>query len=283
MFKIGLSTCGKVIDEALFRAYKDAGIAAMEVSPERDEFESIDYKGIKMLSEKYNIDLWSFHLPFLPFKEIDASRRELQAHTVEYLGELIKKASDIGIERYVLHASGEPSEEEDRRELIDTAKETVYSLSQIAKACGGCVAVESLPRTCIGRTSAELLELLSADDSVGVCFDTNHLLIESHKDFIKAVGNRIVTTHISDYDFINERHWLPGEGKTDWQSLIKDLNDSGYNGVWMYEIGFKCPANIIRNRDLTCEDFANNARELFEGKKPTIFSEPKPGLGFSNK
>ena len=30
--QIGLSTCGKVLDDALFRAYRDAGISMMEIS-----------------------------------------------------------------------------------------------------------------------------------------------------------------------------------------------------------------------------------------------------------
>ena len=53
---------------------------------------------------------------------------------------------------------------------------------------------------------------------------------------MKKLGKDIITLHISDYDFVDERHWLPKEGKTDWDSLIKALVECGYDGVWMYEV-----------------------------------------------
>ena len=80
------------------------------------------------------------------------------------------------------------------------------------------------------------------------------------------MGDKIITTHISDYDFVDEKHWLPGEGKINWQELYKALLDIGYKGPWLYELGFKAPNTISRERDLTCEDFANNAKEIFDGK-----------------
>lgn len=44
--------------------------------------------------------------------------------------------------------------------------------------------------------------------------------------------------------------------------------------MWLYEIGLTCPKSIIRDRDLTPDDFVRNAKELFAGKKPTVFSRP---------
>ncbi len=123
---------------------------------------------------------------------------------------------------------------------------------------------EDLPRTCLGRDSDEISELLSVSDDLAVCLDTNHLLTESLPDFIHKVGGRIVTTHISDYDFKDEKHWLPGEGKIDWNGVVSALEDVGYNGVWLYEVGYKAPASMPRSRDLTALDFAENAAKIFQ-------------------
>ena len=46
-----------------------------------------------------------------------------------------------------------------------------------------------------------------------------------------------MTTHISDHDYENERHWLPGEGKINWNALIGALEKIGYRGVFNYEVG----------------------------------------------
>ena len=136
--------------------------------------------------------------------------------------------------------------------------------------------MENLPRTCLGKNSEEMLELLSADPTLRICFDTNHLLGQDPVEFVEAVGEKIVTTHVSDYDFIDERHWLAGEGDMDWHRLYDALCRVGYEGAWLYELGFGNTKRIVRQRPLTCEDFARNAKEIFEGKPITVVPHEKP-------
>lgn len=273
MLNVGLSTCGKVVDEKLFADYKKAGITHMEVSM-GDKNQSFDYKFIKECAKKYDINLWSFHLPFCPFEELDLSKKELAKQSLCCYEELIKKGTDIGIDKFVIHPSGEPITDAERPERMKCAKESLATLSQIAKKYGGGIAVEDLPRTCLGRNSAEIKELISLDNDLMVCFDTNHLLSEPITDFIRNIGDKIITTHVSDYDFVDEKHWLPGEGQINWQELYKALLEVGYNGPWLYEISFKTPKHMLRERDLTCEDFYNNAKEIFENKGITVFGKP---------
>ena len=282
MMKLGLSTPVEEIDEALFKAYQKAGIEAMEISVPYDKYKDLNYADILKFSKKYGIDLWSFHLPFGPFDENDISNPEVSKQSILYLEELIKKASEIGIDKFIVHPSGEPIEQEDRASRMECSKESLFKLAEIAKKCGGYMAVEDLPRTCLGRDSSEINELISVHSDLRVCFDTNHLLGERIEDFINNVGDKIITTHVSDYDFVNERHWLPGEGKVNWQSLIEALNRINYKGTWLYEVSFVCPKTIIRDRLLTCEDFLRNYNELFKGEDLTVISRPVDNLGFSN-
>ena len=273
MFRLGLSSCGKPLCEELFIKYKEAGIDAIEISLGIEEYEALDFYGLKCLSKKHGVELWSLHLPFSPFSQIDISNPALSAATVEYYSELIKKGADIGIDKFIVHPSGEPIAPEDRAIRMGTAKNSLYSLAEIAKAHGATIAVEDLPRTCLGNTAAEIAELISVHPDLRVCFDTNHLLTENCADFIRTIGDKIITTHVSDYDFINERHWLPGEGKLDWQSILQALKDINYGGPWLYELGFTCPKTLVRDRDLTCEDFARNAKEIFENKPISVLSK----------
>lgn len=282
MYTIGLSTCSKTINEELFKLYANAGIKAMEISADYEVLDSLDANYVKKLANEYGVNLWSYHLPFWTFDlfDITATDCEQRKQNVKRYEKYINEAAQMGITKFVLHPSGEPIEDNERKERLEYSKESIFTLSQIAKQNGGVLAVEDLPRSCLGNKSSEILELIAVDSSISVCFDTNHLLNEDIVQFIKNVGSRIITTHVSDYDFINERHWLPGEGKIDWQSVLKALKDVGYNGPWLYEIGFKSPKTIIRERDLTCADFVKNANELFEGKNPTVFGKPKENLGF---
>lgn len=265
MYKIGLSTCSKIINEELFASYKEAGITEMEISlPRLGEYD-FDYDAAKNFAEKYGINLWSYHLPFKPFKYVDISNPLLCNSTVEFFKVLIKKGVDIGIKNFIIHPSAEPVADEERKIRLETAKESLIRLAQFAKGEGATICVEDLPRTCIGRNSDEIAELISVDSSLMVCFDTNHLLSEDISHFIEKIGDRIVTTHISDYDFIDEKHWLPGEGQIDWQALIKALEKVNYKGVWLYEVGFES-AKMPRSRLLNCKDFVNNANAIFDNR-----------------
>lgn len=278
MFEIGLSTCSKIIDENLFRQYREAGIGAMEIAQPYDRYCKINYAEVYKFSKEYGIRLNSFHLPFSPFDEVDISNPVLQKGTIEYHSELIKKAADIGIEKFIIHPGTEPIKADERRDRMECAKESLVRLAEIADREGAVMCVEDLPRTCLGRNSDEIAELASADDRLRLCLDTNHLFTEALPDYIRKFGKRIVTIHVSDYDFLNERHWLPGEGDIDWQSVLAALREVGYSGPWLYEVAFERPASIIGGRDLTCEDIARNAKELFAGEKPTVFARRKPGL-----
>lgn len=276
--KIGLSTNGKEICEALFREYRDAGIGAMEISTAYDKYAALDYGQIGAWAKEYGIILWSFHLPFGPFEEIDLSRPDLWEKSLAYFETLIQKATAIGIRFFIVHPSGEPITEEDRTARLHCAKRSLAELAEIAAAYGAVIAVENLPRTCLGRNSDDILELISAHPALKVCFDTNHLLGEDPVEFVQKVGKHFITMHVSDYDFLNERHWLPGEGKLDWQALLAALEAVGYSGPWLYEVSFTAPASIVRPRDLRCEDFVRNAQELFAEGSLTVSGKPVDGL-----
>ena len=277
MYSIGVSTPHS-IDEEMFKKYSEAGITHMEVSVDKWNSEKLDFDKLLEWSKKYNVQLYSFHLPFWPFNEIDISDEKLASASIEYLTEYIKKGSKIGIDKYIIHPSGEPINECDRQKRMEIAKQSLYTLAETAKKYGSTIFVENLPRTCLGRDSRDIIELLSAHPDLVACFDTNHLLEEDPIEFINKVGVKIKTLHVSDYDFKNERHWLPGEGMLDWQSILKALEKIGYNNVWLYEIDLKAPNTIIRPRDLEYGDFYKNAKELFENKPLTIISTPVENL-----
>ena len=284
MFTIGLSSCekvklsnGKVLSEDVFVSYAKSGIEYMELSSGYQFYKELNYKAFAELAEKHRVKIWSLHLPFEA--DIDISNPVCAERTLDIHREIIRKAADVGIKIFVLHPSAEPIDDADRPTRMALSKKNLARLAEYAANCGGVIAVENLPRTCLGRNSQEMLELISADERLTVCFDTNHLLTEDSVKFIKTLKNKIITTHVSDYDFVNERHWMPGEGKIDWQGILAALKEVGYEGPWLYEINFEAPRTIVRERDLTCEDFAKNARELFENKDITVIGTPKPNLG----
>ncbi len=279
MYKIGVSTAGKILNEETFAKIKASGIESIELS--YGDYSNFDFINTKKLAKIYGIELWSLHLPFDPFDKIDPSAidPEKRKYTFDNFLETIKRTSDIGIDKVIVHASAEPIPEEQRKLRLDSAAEFLSKLADASYKYGVTVAVEDLPRTCIGRNSEEINYLLSANNKLRACFDTNHLLNEKISDFIENVGNKIITLHVSDFDFVNERHWLPGEGDIDWLELAQKLEQVGYNGVWLYELGLG-GSNTINRRVMTYDDLYKNATDILSGIKPAPIGKRIENLGF---
>ena len=283
MYRIGLSSCGFPLNAESYAALRAAGIMDIEISLPFKDYPDLDFQKTKTLADAYGVNLWSFHLPFAGagVQDIASPDEALRKKSVNLLAEYIRKGADIGIDKFVVHPCGEPVSEEpaERAMQMQQSMTSLDTLAEVAASCGAVVAVEDLPRSCLGRTAEEIRQLISANDKLRVCFDTNHLLIEDNLHFAKVLGDKIDTLHVSDYDFVNERHWLPGEGKNDWPTLYDAIRETGYNGVWLYEIGLSCPKTIYRDRNLTFEDFYRNANEIFDHRPLTVLSRPKENLG----
>lgn len=265
MYKIGLSSCGFALNEENFKKLHESGIEAIEISRSLENLKMLNYREVYELAKRYGVLLWSFHLPFMPFAEIDISAcdRDVRGSTLELHKELISRAADIGIDKFVIHPSGEPIAKENREERMSLSMESLDILAEFAHSQGAVIAVEDLPRTCLGNTADEIIRLISANDKLRVCFDTNHLLIDNNIDFVKKLGEKIITLHVSDYDLVDEKHWLAGEGVVDFYEIYSMLEKVNYGGVWLYELGLKSPKTLTRSRELEFSDFVRNAEEIF--------------------
>lgn len=135
-FRVGLSTNGKVIGEALFKEFQQAGIGDVEIATAYDKYADLDFHDLRTWAQANNVNLWSLHLPFSPFDVIDLSKRSLATHTISFYSELIKKGTEIGIGVFVVHPSGEPIEDSERADRMECAKESLAELAKIAAARG---------------------------------------------------------------------------------------------------------------------------------------------------
>ncbi|MBQ4527422.1 MAG: sugar phosphate isomerase/epimerase [Clostridia bacterium] len=196
------------------------------------------------LSNKYNVAIRSYHLPFndegkIPFlpSSLDSTDR---TKTLEMTKNLITALEPTGIEYVVIHGSLRVLAHE-RQQRLNAFVEYLKELCDFCKGLNNIkVCVETLKPRCIGNGLKEHLYILENvnKDNLGICFDSNHLLEEDNLDFIRGAGEYIYTTHFSDFDGIDERHWYPGRGINDWKSIVDLLEKKGYNGPYVFEVGF---------------------------------------------
>ena len=272
MLNIGISSCGFELTKQNFESLKSAGITHIEISRSWSEYDDMNFEEIKRLAHKYGITLWSLHLPFANPENVDASSldEKIRQNTVKWWCSLIEKGAAIGIKIFVLHPScgAKSLDHKIRINHMAASKKSLKELAEFAEEKGVVIAVENQPRSSLSRSVEALAELVSADDRLRVCFDTNHLAGGDNLSLLEKLGDKIITIHVSDYDFTDEKHWLPGEGKNDWQKIYKTLIQKGYTGPWLYELNLT-PSKawyVERKRPLTFPDFYDNATQIFENK-----------------
>ena len=271
MFPVGITSgYGLELSDPLLADMKENGIDYIELSLAKCL--DTDFQKIGQMTRNAGIGIWSAHLPFRPTDQLDISLEDpqLRANTVALFSQLIQKSTDLGVDKFVIHPSTPLPAGASREERIKCAMDTLDQLAEVAARCGASLAMEDMVTSCIGSTFEEFSRLLSANEKLRVCLDTNHLLTCTHEAFIREFGNKIITLHISDYTGDQERHWFPGEGIIDWPSIPRLLRDAGYRGIWMYELSLNGAKSADRGRPLTFRDFRRNADEIFAGKKPTI-------------
>ncbi|HEX6972633.1 MAG TPA: sugar phosphate isomerase/epimerase family protein [Limnochordia bacterium] len=239
-----------------FDACREAGIRCIELVLAGGGNDPSTDAGIRTIEARAaaiaasGLTLWSVHLPFGGPWDIAALDSSARAWAIRAQEELLGVAGSLGAQVAVIHPSAEPIADADRATAMALSREAFERLAQVARRHGVRLAAECLPRTCLARDSSEMAEILTASDALGICFDSNHLLTETPASFLERHGPRVVTVHLSDYDGVDERHWLPGRGVVDWPAVIARLAAAGYRGPAMFEVSPKRAVGPIGPADL---------------------------------
>jgi sugar phosphate isomerase/epimerase len=239
------SSLFSTLDETVFLECMEAGIEKMEVcllgdwvcNPDKEV--SRVCADIKCKADKAGMDVWSIHLPFgwdWDISEPDVDRRR---SAIDGQIRLLELAAILEPKKAVIHGSFEPIGDNDRDARISACRDSLRIIGEKAASIGVELAIECLPRTCLGNSIQEMEKLIQGNDKIGVCCDTNHLFRESPGDFIRKTGSRVVTLHVSDFDGVDERHWMPGKGIVDWNDVIAALVEVGYEGPFTFELSHK--------------------------------------------
>ena len=188
----------------------------------------------------------SHHLPFGTYWDISSPDESIRTAAVEANAALIRMLEPYEGTNVVIHPSFEPIAEEARPAHIAACKRSLEALGPIAEQCGKKIALENLPRTCLGRTSEEMVLLTENGTLCGICMDTTHMFHETPQQFMQRCGRWIINTHLSDYlNGQNECHWVPGTGSLNWREILQNLIDLRYAGVYNFEFSKYAPLEIL--------------------------------------
>ena len=231
-----------------------SGIATLEVWPPLFDPAGWDAKtALKEMLARTGIRPMTIHARFGGPYDISVLDTEAHRNAVADTLSAVDLAVEFDAPMVVVHASAEPIGA-DRPERRAQARRALGEIGRRAAAAGRRIAVELLPRTCLGNTADELLAILDGLPAAtfGACLDVNHLMdrYRTLPDVIRRLGDRLITTHLSDYDGVDEKHWLPGAGVIAWPGVLAALDAIGYAGPFNFECRLEHDTPAARVRAL---------------------------------
>jgi len=187
------------------------------------------------LIKEQGVRLNAIHMPITnEWADLACQYEEDRKEIVKLFVQLIRHLDAVyAPTAYVFHPGGFGVNEHNYPEYTDRLIQSVNVLTEetAAKIC-----VENMAGKHFLDTSEKMLAFLERCKKAYTCVDVNHFYYEKPETAIIKYGDRIGTVHISDYDFVKERHLLPKEGKIEWNKVLAALQEAGYQGVFTYEV-----------------------------------------------
>lgn len=179
------------------------------------------------------------HLPQLHDYDLSNPNEEERLEAIRKQKEIVEMAMPLEYSCLVLHPDAGTIPEEDYEKRHEALIKSLKDFAPWCKEKGLKLAVENLTQISSVQTSKDLVKIIEAVDcdNLGICFDTNHLFKETHREFIKTAGKYILTMHVTDNDGLNEKHWFPGDGVIDWKEIFTLLEEIGYDSTMICESG----------------------------------------------
>lgn len=262
MFKpelgVSLHDISRELTDEMIQAVGESEIATLEIMTAlfSDERNIAQKPVLKDMLHQSGKKVMTIHARFGGDCDLSNLDEDASQVAVETAFASVDLAEYLDAPMIVLHASAEPIDPAQRGARLDQTTRSLEKIGQRCRKTGRRAAIELLPRTCLGNTVEELGEILARldSDTFGVCLDTNHLMDRYRQlpDDIRKLGQRLITTHLSDYDGVDEKHQPPGNGVIDWPAVKQALGDIDYQGPFNYECHL--PGDTPRERIKALED-----------------------------
>jgi len=237
-FGLSLIFVSNELDQSLVNELAKAGVVTYEINA-RHLLQEQQQVSAKHLFQPTGPRPSSIHALFGAEYDFSRLEPEVWQTAVDQAVNIVEIAANLNIPILVFHASAEPVLPAERALRMERAMEGFRIIGEKAQETGRRIAIEYLPRTCLGNTTEELLALVSrlGDETFGVCLDVNHLMDRYAElpQIVRNLGKHLIATHISDCDAADEKHWLPGQGVLNWPGFMQALSDIKYQGPFTYE------------------------------------------------
>jgi sugar phosphate isomerase/epimerase/protein-tyrosine-phosphatase len=220
-----------------------AGFSAIELSLEGgrnqcDSFLPSNVRELRAVADDLGLLIWSLHAP-PETGSVAATDPNEQRRRADCLRDCRDLAEELGAKAIVSHALVSAPQRQEPSLMRDLMLRFLASLEAEMDASPVTLAFENGLGLASQTPTDRMLEWLEGTSrpAYGIAWDTGHSNIAGNFADIGAhAGDRLVTVHLNDNDGATDTHACPGQGTADWPAIIRQLEQAGYAGVWMYEI-----------------------------------------------
>jgi sugar phosphate isomerase/epimerase len=231
---------------------RESGFSTVEIcsSPSHLDYHSraMVQRAADVLSE-LGMEAYSFHAPFADNIDIasldDAQRKGSLAEVLQ----AAEAAAILQVHYFVIHPGPEHPPETSEGEQLARMWNVAATLNEVARRCRElgiiCVLENKLPHLLFGNTS-DILWILDAINAaeVGACLDTGHAFLSGDlQSLIKKLRGHLRMIHAHDNHGERDDHFPPGDGRIDWEAMLRDLMKIEFRGALMLEIAGQADAN----------------------------------------
>ncbi len=196
----------------------------------------------------------TFNQAHAPFPSTFENGEDYNEERKRYLMRSFYICRLLGIPKIVVHPIFDIRMTESQ--IVRLNLEMYNSLEPVAKETGVRICIENIWR--MDRITKKIIPLVSFLDEdliKGIealdkdvfcfCVDVGHTLLvgENIYETITGAGKHVKALHVHDNLGTSDSHFIPFEGKIDWEGFIKALTEIDYDG----EITFECNSAFFRN------------------------------------
>lgn len=249
MMEIGMYI-GGISPEKRVECYKKLGIKHTFIGSN-----SPDFDDTVNLFLKNGIICDFLHAPFNQINNMWSDNEEDAAVMYNLLKDSIDKCSKYKIPATIVHvSSGRPMPP-----ITQNGVDRYEKLFEYAKQKGVMVALENL------RYSENLEYFLNRNSEIGFCWDCGHeYCFTPGESVMRRFGNRTAALHIHDNRCLLDAddHLIPFDGAINFETVAKDIADSGYRDTLMLELERNsAPGGIKYYENLSDEEYIQRAYE----------------------
>ena len=233
--KTGISTASffqRLNNEDVLPLFSEWGVETAEVF--LTSFSEYEPSFAKTLSAaKGGLDVYSVHALGTQFEpQLYGIHPRVKRDAYFWLKKVMRSAKALGAQYYTFH--GLPRLKRTFKEDLPRVARGTEEIAAFCAAFGVRLCYENVEWAFFNRPEI-FLSLKSGCPSLGGVLDIKQARIAGHpyEAYLNAMGQSLTHVHVSDWD--GDKMCLPGEGRFDFDTLYKNLRDTGFRGAVMIE------------------------------------------------